>query len=134
MKPTSQPIILFDGVCNFCNGSVNFLIRQDKKKHLRFAALQSAIGQNLLEVFHLSTKEFNSFVLIDQGKIYTASSAGLRVYHYLPWYWQWTQLFRIVPKFLRDGIYYWIARNRYKWFGKKDQCMVPDRDVRSRFL
>ena len=132
MKP--YPVIIFDGVCNFCHSSVNFIIKQDKKKVFHFAALQSEAGQKLLEEYDLPKKEFESFVLIDDGKFYQKSSAGLKVYGKLPWYWKWTQLFWIVPKFIRDGIYDLIAKNRYKWFGKKEQCMLPTPDVKERFL
>jgi predicted DCC family thiol-disulfide oxidoreductase YuxK len=129
-----KPIILFDGVCNFCNASVNFIIRQDKKNVFQFAALQSNAGQQLSEKYHLPKEEFDSFVLIDNGKIYTQSTAGFKVYGKLPWIWKWTQIFWIVPKFIRDAVYDYVASNRYKWFGKKDQCMIPTAEVRSRFL
>ena len=129
-----KPIILFDGVCNFCNASVNFLIKQDKKNVFRFAALQSETGQQLSEKYKLPKENFDSFVLIDGGKIYTQSTAGLKVYGKLPTIWKWTQIFWIVPKFVRNAVYDYVARNRYKWFGKKDQCMIPTPDVRSRFL
>jgi predicted DCC family thiol-disulfide oxidoreductase YuxK len=130
----SSPIILFDGVCNFCNGVVNFIIRQDRKKVFRFAALQSEAGQQLLKEYNLPTQNFDSFVLIDEGRVYKSSSAGLKLYGRLPWYWKWTQLFWIVPRFMRDAVYGFIARNRYKWFGKKETCMIPTPEVRSRFL
>ena len=129
-----HPIILFDGVCNFCNAGINFIIKQDKRKVFRFAALQSETGQRLLKQHHLSTKEFDSFVLIDNGKVYMKSSAGIKVYGKLPWYWKWTQAAWLAPKVIRNGVYDWIARNRYKWFGKKEACMIPTAEVRSRFL
>lgn len=128
------PIILFDGVCNFCSGVVNFIIRQDKEKVFCFAALQSEVGQKLLEQYNLPKEKFDSFLLIENGKVYKSSSAGLRLYSRLPWYWKWTQIFWIVPRFLRDAVYNFIARNRYRWFGKSESCMVPTADVRSRFL
>lgn len=129
-----EPVILFDGVCNFCNAGVNFIIRQDKKKLFRFAALQSDAGQRLLTEHGLPTKELNSFILIEEGKVYNKSTAGLRVYRKLPWYWGWTQLFWIAPKFIRDAVYDFIARNRYKWFGKRESCMIPTPELKSRFL
>jgi len=128
------PIILFDGVCNFCNSTVNFIIREDKKKVFRFAPLQSGIAQQLIKQYHLPKDQLDSFILIDAGKAYLRSDAALRLYNKLPWYWKWLQLFWIVPKFLRDAIYDLIARNRYKWFGKKEVCMIPTADVRERFL
>ena len=129
-----NPIILFDGVCNFCNAGVNFIIRQDKKNIFRFAALQSKTGQQLAEQYHLPKKNFDSFILIDEGKVYNRSAAGFKVYGKLPWYWKWTQIFWIVPRFITDAAYDFIAKNRYKWFGKKKQCMIPTPDVRNRFL
>ena len=129
-----HPIILFDGVCNFCNGAINFILRQDKQGVFRFAPLQSETGQHLLKQYGLPQHSFDSFILIDKGKVHKSSTAGLRLYNKLPWYWKWTQLFWIVPRFVRDAVYDAIARNRYRWFGKKDQCMVPTPEIKSRFL
>jgi predicted DCC family thiol-disulfide oxidoreductase YuxK len=129
-----QAVILFDGVCNFCNGTVNFLLRQDKKKRFRFAALQSEAGQKLLAQYGLPKENLDTFILLDRGNVYKRSTAVLRVGNKLPWYWQWTRVFWLAPKFLRDGVYNLVAKNRYKWFGKKDACMVPAPGVKSRFL
>jgi predicted DCC family thiol-disulfide oxidoreductase YuxK len=129
-----RPIILFDGVCNFCNGSINFLIRQDKKDVFRFAPLQSQTGQKLLAQYQIQKKGFESFVLLQDGKAYQKSTAALKVLKQLPWYWKALKVFWIVPAFLRNSIYDFIARNRYKWFGKKETCMIPTRAVRNRFL
>ena len=129
-----NPVILFDGICNFCNAGINFIIKQDNKKHFRFAALQSDAGQKILQQHGLPTEGFESFILVKDGKVYQRSAAGLKVYNQLSWYWKWTQLGWIAPKFIRDGIYNYIARNRYKWFGKKEACMIPSPEVRSRFL
>jgi predicted DCC family thiol-disulfide oxidoreductase YuxK len=128
------PIILFDGICNYCNAMVNFTIRQDKKKILKFAALQSEAGQKLLDQYGLLKDNFNSFILIDDGRVYKSSTAGLRLYNILPWYWKWTQIFWLVPKFARDAVYNLIAKNRYRWFGKKEKCMVPSPDLIERFI
>jgi len=129
-----KPIILFDGVCNFCNAGINFIIKQDKKNIFRFAALQSNAGQQLAGQYHLPKKNFDSFILIDKSKVYSRSAAGFKIYGKLPWYWKWTQIFWIVPRFITDAVYDFVARNRYKWFGKKEQCMIPAPDVRNRFL
>lgn len=129
-----NPIILFDGVCNFCNSAINFVLKQDKKGIFRFAPLQSEAGQRLLQEYNLSTEEFDSFVLIDNGKVYKKSAASLRVMNKLPWYWKEAQVLRIIPTAFRDAIYDFIASNRYKWFGKKEQCMIPTPEMRSRFL
>lgn len=128
------PIILFDGVCNFCNGAINFVLKYDKKGIFRFAPLQSQAGQKLLEQYGLATKDFDSFVLIDNGKVYKKSAASLRVMNKLPWYWKEAQILRIIPTAFRDAIYDFIAKNRYKWFGKKEQCMIPTPEIRNRFL
>ena len=129
-----HPVVMFDGVCNYCNAMVNFVIREDKQKVFQFAALQSDKGQELLKQYNLPQQNFNSFVLIDNGKAFTSSTAGLKVINKLPWYWRWGQIFWIVPAFIRDGVYNIIAKNRYKWFGKKEVCMIPTPDVRNRFL
>ena len=110
------------------------MIRLDKNARLRFLPMQSKLGQQLLEQYGLPLIDFNSFVFIDKGKSYQSSSAGLKVLKILPWYCQWTQLFWIIPKPLRDAMYNLIARNRYRWFGKKDQCMIPTQEVKSRFI
>ena len=130
----NNPTILFDGVCNFCNGAVNFTIKRDKKRTLKFAPLQSDAGQQLLRQFNLSTTQFNSFVFIEKGVVYTRSTAALKVSKYLTTFWPLLQGFLIVPAFIRDGIYNFIAKNRYKWFGKKEQCMMPTPAIRERFL
>src|SRR5688500_8337177 len=121
-----QPIILFDGICNFCDSAVNFLIRNDKKNRIRFAALQSDPGQLLLKQNNLSTTSFDTFVLIDKGKTYTRSTAALRVCRYLTGGWPIFYGFIIVPAFIRDMLYNLVAQNRYRWFGKKESCMIPE--------
>lgn len=127
------PIILFDGVCNLCNGSVQFIIKRDKEAKFRFASLQSEAGRKILEQFHLPLDTFNSFVLYQDDKIYTRSTAALRVFSQLKG-WKWVGALSYVPRFIRDGVYNLIARNRYRWFGKKDVCMIPTPELKSRFL
>ena len=127
-------MILFDGVCNFCNAIVNFIIRQDKKNVFLFAALQSAAGEELLKQYKIDWKANDSFVVIENGKAYQKSEAALRLYNRLPWYWKWTQVFWIVPKFIRDAVYNLIAKNRYSWFGKKEECVVPTAEIKAKFL
>jgi predicted DCC family thiol-disulfide oxidoreductase YuxK len=113
---------------------VKFIARQDKKNIFLFAALQSESGKKLLERYKIDWTKNDSFVLIDNNKAYQKSTAGLRLYNKLAWYWKWTQFFWIFPKFIRDGVYSFIARNRYKWFGKKEECMVPTPEMKNRFL
>ena len=134
MNDPGKPIILFDGVCNYCNSMVNFIIRQDTQKKFVFAPLQSEPAQRLLKMHNLPSTAFDSFVLIDNKKAHLRSSASLNVFKRLPWYWKWTQIFWIVPAFLRDAIYNLVARNRYKWFGRKESCMIPAPEVQARFL
>ena len=113
---------------------VNFVIRRDKRNIFQFATLQSHSGKKLLEEYNINWKESDSFVIIENGKAFQKSSAALRLYNKLPWYWKWTQVFWIVPKFIRDGVYNFIARNRYRWFGKKEQCMIPTARLKQKFL
>ncbi len=129
-----HPVVLFDGVCNFCNGMINFIISQDKKGVLRFAPLQSNAGKRLIESYGIPAEKFESFILIYKGKALKTSSAALTLFNQLPWYWKWMQIFWIVPPFVRNGVYKLIARNRYKWFGKNESCMVPTAEMRERFM
>ena len=129
-----QPIILFDGVCNFCNSAVNFVIKRDKKRVIFFTPLQTDAGQKLLLQYNLPVNDMQSFVFIDNGKAYTQSTASLKVCRYLRQLWPLCYGFIIVPKFIRDTIYNWIAKNRYKWFGVRQQCMIPTPDIKERFL
>lgn len=129
-----QPIILFDGICNFCNSAVNFVIKRDKNSVLKFAALQSNIAHKILAKNNLPDTDLSSFVFIEKDKFFTRSTAALRVCRYLRGLWPLMYGFIIVPKFIRDGIYNWIAKNRYQWFGKKEVCMIPTPDIKSRFL
>lgn len=129
-----HPIILFDGVCNLCNRSVQYVIRHDAEKKFRFASLQSDAGQELLRKYNLPVNNFNSFVLIEDEKIYTRSGAALRVAKQLNGLVKLLYGFIIVPPFIRNGVYNWIANNRYKWFGERQSCMIPTPDLQSRFL
>jgi predicted DCC family thiol-disulfide oxidoreductase YuxK len=129
-----QPIILFDGVCNFCNSAVNFTLKRNTKANIFFAPLQSAAGQKLLQQHNLPANSMESFVFIEKDKPYKQSTAALKVCKHLRGLWPLCYGLIIVPTFLRDGIYSWIAKNRYKWFGKKETCMIPTPQVKARFL
>ena len=129
-----KKIILFDGVCNLCSSSVQFIIRRDKKNQFLFGSLQGNAAQEFGKKFDIAFDVFNSFILIDQNKVYTHSSAALRVLKYLGNGWQLFYAFIIIPEFLRDGIYNFIAKKRYKWFGKKDACWVPSQELQGKFL
>ena len=128
-----KPVILFDGVCNLCSGSVQFILKRDKEKKFLFASLQSNYGQELLKQFNLPIDKFNSFILFEDGKIFTRSTAALKMFSQLKG-WKWVKVLSIVPKFLRDAVYNLIARNRYNWFGKKEECWIPTPDLKARFL
>ncbi|MEO6682653.1 MAG: thiol-disulfide oxidoreductase DCC family protein [Ginsengibacter sp.] len=130
----SDRIILFDGVCNLCNSAVKFVIKRDKSSVFKFASLQSEAAQELLKEVTIPVKDLNTFVLYDQGKIYLKSSAALRVSRHLSGFWPLMIGFIIVPPFIRDGVYDFISKKRYRWFGKSDVCMVPDAVDRERFL
>lgn len=129
-----KPIVLFDGVCNLCNSAVQFIIRHDKKNTFMFTSLQSDTGKKLLAQYDLPLNELNSFILIENNKAYTRSSGALRVIKKLKGLWPLLYGFMIVPKFIRDGVYNWVGRNRYKWFGKQDACMIPTPGLKARFL
>lgn len=131
---SDKPILLFDGVCNFCNSSVNFIVDRNSKKDILFSSLQSETGQKLLEKFNLPKENFNSLVLVEGYKYYTQSTAALKVAEHLDGYWKMLGILKIVPKFIRDLVYDIIAKNRYKIFGKSDQCRIPTKDMRERFL
>jgi len=131
---TDNPIVLFDGVCNFCNYWVNFAIKRDKKRKLRFGPLQGEAAKLLLQQYKLHTTSLSSVIFIHAGKIYTQSSAALRIAKHLDGGWKLFYGFIIIPKFIRDFFYNIIARNRYKWYGKKDTCMIPTPELRGRFI
>ena len=128
-------VVLFDGVCNFCSASVQFIIARDKKSVFHFAALQSDAGKDVLAKHHLSQGgDPESIVLVDGDRTYTHSSAALRIAKDLSFPWFFGYVFLVVPRFLRDAVYRVIAKNRYRWWGKKDACMVPTPELRARFL
>lgn len=129
-----RKIILFDGVCNLCNSSVQFIIKKDKKKQFRFASLQGKFGQEILKKYNLPADNFNSFILLDDEKLYTRSTGALRMLKHLGGGWSLLYGFIIFPAFIRDAVYNWVAQNRYKWFGKKDECWLPTKELKERFL
>jgi predicted DCC family thiol-disulfide oxidoreductase YuxK len=129
-----KSIILFDGVCNFCNVAVIFIIQQDRNAKFNFASLQSTFGQEKLKQFGLSSDELSTIVLLNKGRIFTKSSAALEIARHLDGLWPLFSLFKIVPSRVRDFAYDFIARNRYRWFGKREACMIPTPKLKSRFL
>ncbi len=129
----NNPILLFDGVCNYCNRLVNFVIRHDKKKKFRFAALQSEARKKLLKQYDIKQSN-DTFVVIYNEKAYIKSTAALHVCFHLGGLYSLAFAFIILPAYVRDFYYDIIARNRYKWWGKKDSCMIPSPDIKDRFL
>lgn len=127
-------ILLFDGVCNLCNASVNFIIDRDPQVRLHFAALQSEAGLAQLRKYALDQQDLDSMVFIEQGRAYTQSDAALRVSRYLTFPWSLGGIFLLIPRFFRNAIYAYIARHRYRWFGKQEQCRIPTPELRARFL
>ena len=127
-------IVLFDGVCNLCNQTVNFIIDHDPTGHFKFAALQDESVQPLLNRFDLSPDYLDSIVLIQNGRLHRDSAAALRIARRLTGAWPLLYAFLIVPPPIRDGVYRWIARNRYRWFGKRESCRIPTPELASRFL
>jgi predicted DCC family thiol-disulfide oxidoreductase YuxK len=129
-----ERVILFDGVCNWCNASVNFAMDRDPHGRFKFGTLQSEQGQRVLRDLHLSTEDLSTFLLLERGQVYTKSTAALRIARHLSGLWPLLALFLLVPRPLRDAVYDFIARRRYKWMGKADACRIPTADERGRFV
>jgi predicted DCC family thiol-disulfide oxidoreductase YuxK len=134
MNDQGEYILLFDGVCNLCNGLVQFMIKRDPKRKFKFASLQSNSAQKLLDRFGLPKNEFDSFVLIKGDKYFLKSTAVLLVLKELGGFWRLFYAFTVLPRSFRDFIYDRVAKSRYRIFGKRDQCMIPTPDLQSRFL
>lgn len=130
----THKVILFDGVCNLCNGAINFVIKKDKGDVFKFAPLQSEIGKTLLSKFQVDTSKVDSIILVDGANFYVKSSAALRIAKDLSGAYPLLYGFLILPKFIRDSVYNYIAKNRYKWFGKKESCMIPTPELEEKFL
>lgn len=134
MTHLPDPLVLFDGVCNLCDASVDFLVRHDRKRRLRYASLQSEIGQQVLREAGLPATEFGSFLYLDRGRLHMRSSGAIRVAMRLGGWWTLMGVFLIVPPFIRNAVYDWVARNRYRWFGTRGTCRVPTPEERSLFF
>ncbi len=134
MNTPNKPIILFDGVCNLCNHSVQTIIKYDRKNLFTFASLQSNFGQQLLEKNNLNTQLLSSIILYQNNEIYTKSTAVLAIANQIGFPFSLAYSFIIVPTFIRDAAYNFIAKNRYKWFGKQETCWLPTQELRNKFL
>jgi predicted DCC family thiol-disulfide oxidoreductase YuxK len=134
-KIRQRKIILFDGVCNLCNGSVIFILQREKHPVFQFASIQSEAGKELLQWYRFPKDYNQAVILIDNGKIYLGSTAALKIGQTLKFPWSFLSYAGfIVPKFIRDWVYNQIAVNRYQWFGKRDICMIPTENLKARFL
>lgn len=134
LPATNAPILLFDGVCNLCNASVQWILKRDPKGQFRFAALQSATGQQFLLQHGLSAKDFDTAVVVVGKQIFLRSDAALEIARRLGGFWQLLYVFKVVPRPLRNAIYNLVARNRYRWFGQREECMLPKPEWKDRFL
>lgn len=127
-------VVLFDGVCNLCNGYVNWLIDHDKNNVFKFASLQSEAGKKLVAELGIQGNYLNTIVLYDNGKGYTHSTAVLHIVRQLGGIYRLAALMLLIPAFIRNAVYNFVARNRYKWFGKRDTCRIPTADLRKKFI
>jgi predicted DCC family thiol-disulfide oxidoreductase YuxK len=133
--PQNKKIILFDGVCNLCNSSVQYVIKRDKNDDFRFVALQSEKGQEILKHIGINTKHIDSIVLYIPGvAYYYKSSAALEIAKNLGGVFTLSTIFKMIPSRLRDFLYDYIAKNRYEWYGKQESCMMPTPDLKAKFL
>ncbi|MBB6444352.1 thiol-disulfide oxidoreductase DCC family protein [Bacillus benzoevorans] len=128
-----NPIVLFDGDCHFCHSSVQFIIKRDSQELFYFASQQSEAGQELLKQYGVP-EDIDSLVLIENGKAYIKSTAALRICRHLCSGWNFLYFFRCIPNPIRDAVYDFAAKNRYRWFSKKDSCPIPPDSIRTRFL
>ena len=127
-------LILFDGLCNLCSGSVQFVVEHDPAGRFQFASLQSASGRRVLREHGVAEPGLETMVLVEDGRVFTRSTAALRIARRLPFPWPLVAALMVVPRPLRDWVYGVVARYRYRWFGKLDHCMIPTAALRSRFL
>lgn len=134
VRQENENIVLFDGVCNLCDRSVQFIIRHDPTGRFRFASLQSDAGQTLLREYGIADSPPESIVLVEGDRLFTHSTAALRIARHLRFPWSLAAVFLLVPPPIRNSVYRMIARNRYRWFGKKEACLLPSPDIRARFL
>lgn len=132
--PSNKTLVLFDGICTLCNRSVDFLIKRDNREEFYFSSLQSDIGQYVLNKSEMDSKELNSLLIVRNGRVYKSSRGVLEIVVRMRRLWPLLYIFIIVPFFLRDPIYNYVARNRYKWYGKRDTCRIATQAEKNRFL
>ena len=129
-----ESVVFFDGVCNLCNGTVQFLLKIDKHQRLQFGSLQGETAKRILLTYQISPEKLSSIIFIHQNKVYTESTAVLEICKVIGGAWRLLYIFKVIPAFIRNGIYKRIARNRYQWFGKRSSCKIPTLSERGRFL
>ena len=134
MTNLPNDLILFDGVCNLCSASVQFVIRHDSAAKFRFAAIQSEIGREIFQRRGLDPANLHTFVFITDGRIFLRSDAAIEVVARFGGAWKLLRVFSLVPRSVRDAIYSFIAQNRYRWFGRHEVCMIPTPEIKERFL
>lgn len=134
MMNSPEHIVVFDGVCNLCDWSIRFIAQRDYKKMYYFCPLQSQMGQSILKKMNFPQTDFKTILLVENDRIFTESTAVLRIAKDFSFPWSLISWFLIVPKFIRDAVYRVISNNRYAWFGKKDVCMIPTHELQERFL
>ncbi len=134
MTEKTKNIILFDGVCNLCNNAITFVIKRDRNDLFMYAPLQSITGERLTKQHNIDTSQVDSIILIRDNRVYVKSTAALKIAQKLSGLWPLLSVFLILPVFLRNWVYDYIAKNRYKWFGKKDACMIPTPELKAKFL
>ena len=133
--PENKKIILFDGVCNLCDKSIQYVIKYDKKDIFRFVSLQSDLGKEILEYLKIDPTKTDSIILYEPGiAYYYKSDAALEILNELGSFLKWSFIFSFIPKSLRNPVYDYVARNRYKWYGKKDECLIPTPELKAKFL
>lgn len=134
LKDMEHPIVFFDGVCNLCNGAVQFIIARDRKNVFHFASLQSDMAKEKLKPIGVEPEHILSIVLLSEGKAYQQSSAVCRIARKLSWPWPLFYALILIPPFIRDAIYRFIAHNRYRWFGKRESCWLPSPELKDKFI
>ena len=129
-----MPILLFDGHCNFCNAWVRLIVRRDTAKKILFTPLQSPLGRKMLEEHKIDVNYTESLVFFEEERFSVSSTAALRIFSYLDGWERHLQFLSVIPRPFRDALYHFIAKNRYKWFGRSERCMVPTSEISERFL
>ena len=135
LLPEHKKLILFDGVCNLCNNTVQYVIKHDDKDRFRFAALQSEIGQSIIDKYQIDTSKVDSILLYSEKHgLKIKSTAALHIARHLGFPYRLLSIFLIVPPFIRNWVYDFVAKNRYKWYGQREECMIPTPELKSKFL